>query len=444
MEWGLACAAAVPALCVLVVLWRHPEYGLLLYGAALGFPDLALASTAINVRIEDALTAFYALRLLLLPFVPLSPGQRSILKWQLALASACLVSALTAIVRGYDHYYLYSLTKMIGCVVAIVVLPTIVDSPRRLRFLTAGLMVGGVALVVQMGLRLMDAAPGTIVTFQDLKYSATPTSWNPNTLGQAATLLAFGAATGAAAGTGRRLARRAYFALGHLFAAIPVAIFSRGAVLGVCAGYVVFATLSKRLRMLAVVGALAAAAGSYYVATLPPGIAAATRVDASTGEGLSGRFERWTFALSAIAERPLFGHGFGQELRVFEGGFGYALAHNSFLSAWIELGAAGPLLLAGLLLSYVRSARAIIARGVAPDHGAAVLALIVALVVQGLGNSSLYWDKQPAIALALALAVIGIAERAPLAVRDVAASGAGPRRPAPRRVASRHLEPAWP
>src|SRR5262245_14595007 len=317
MEWTLVGAAAIPGLLVLAGLWRYPEYGLLLYGVALGFPDLALPSAAINLRIEDGLIALYALRLMLVPFVPLSQGQRSILRWQLAFAGACLLSALTAIVRGYDHYYLYVVTKLIGCVVAIVVLPTIVDSPRRLRFLAGGLMVGGVALLLQMGLRLIDAAPGSIVTFQDLKYSATPASWNPNTLGQAATLLTFGAAVGAATGSGRRAVNRIYFVLGNLFAAIPVAIFSRGAVLGVCAGYALFTIVTGRLKVLAVVITLAAAAGTYYVATLPPRIAEATQIDISTGEGLSGRYERWTFARSLIGERPMLGYGFGQELGLY-------------------------------------------------------------------------------------------------------------------------------
>ena len=444
MEVITAAVVAVPALLLLIGLWRHPEWGLLLYGVALGFPDLALSSGAINLRIEDALIAVYALRLVLIPVVPLSPGQRSILAWQLAFAGACLVSALTAIVRGYDQYFLYVLAKLVGCVVAVVVLPTVIDSPRRLRFLAAGLMVGGGALVLQMVLRLAAASPGSIVTFQDLKYSATPTSWNPNTLGQAATLLAFGAAVGAAAGPGRRIVNRIYFALGHAFAAIPVAIFSRGAVLGLCAGYAVFTTLTGRVKVLLVAVALAAAAGSYYLASLPPGVAAATYVDVRTGEGLSGRYERWAFAVGLISERPLLGHGFGQELAVFEEGFGFAVAHNSFLSAWIELGVAGPLLLAGVIVSYVRAALAIKARGAAPDHGAAVLALLIALVVQGLGNSSLYWDKQPAIALAVALAVVGIAERTPLRVRDSAPSAVSPLRSSRRPVMSpSSTVPAW-
>ena len=104
MEWIFIAAAAIPALLAVAALWRYPEYGLLLYGVALGFPDVVLPLGAINLRIEDGLVAFYALRLMLLPFAPFSPGQRRILTWQLALAGVCLLSALTAVVRGYDQY----------------------------------------------------------------------------------------------------------------------------------------------------------------------------------------------------------------------------------------------------------------------------------------------------------------------------------------------------
>lgn len=429
MELMLAGVAAVPALIALIVLWRRPEWGVLLYGLAIGFPDLALSSGAINVRIEDAIVALYAVRIALVPFVPLSAGQRSILTWQLAFAGACLLSALTAVVRGYDQYYLYALVKLLGCIVVVVVLPAIIDTPRRLRFLVAGLMAGGVALVLQMVVRLMTVSPSSIVTFQDLKSAVTPTSWNPNTLGQVATLLAFAAAVGATMAPGRRLARRVYGLLGHAFAAMPVAVFSRGAVLGLCAGYALYTTFTGRVKVLLVATALAVVAGSYYLAHLPPGVANATNVDVNTGEGLSGRYERWAFAWGLIAERPVLGYGFGQELGEFEQGFGFALAHNSFLSAWIEIGIAGPLLLIAVIVGYVRAALAIRARGgAAADLGTAVLALTVALVVQALSNSALYWDKQPLIAMAVALSVVGVADRMPVRVPESAWAHARPLR----------------
>ena len=45
---------------VLIVFWGKPEYGLFVYGAVLGFPDVALPlGTAINLRLDDALIVFF-------------------------------------------------------------------------------------------------------------------------------------------------------------------------------------------------------------------------------------------------------------------------------------------------------------------------------------------------------------------------------------------------
>src|ERR1700722_1531105 len=88
-EVGIAIAL------LLVVFWGKPEYGLFAYGAALGLPDLAVTlGTAINLRLDDALIVFFLLRSFLWSLAPLTPAQRSIVKWQMFLAAACSFSAL--------------------------------------------------------------------------------------------------------------------------------------------------------------------------------------------------------------------------------------------------------------------------------------------------------------------------------------------------------------
>ncbi len=410
MEWTLIIGGTIPALALLVAVWCRPEYGLLLYGVSLGFPDVVIPLAAINLRVEDLVVALYALRLLLVPAAPFSGGQRIIVTSVVVFAAICLCSAVSALVIGYDQYYVYSLFKLVGCAVGLVVVPKMVASEKRFHYLLVGLMIGGVGLVLQVAVHLINASPESILTFQDLKSSATPATWNPNTVGQAATLLTFAAAI-ASMSTTVSFAKRTCYALVTLFAILPAIVFSRGAVLGIAAGFVCFSVLTRRLKLLTIMTAAACIAGAVYLATLPPSIAEATHVDTETGEGLSGRYERWFFALDTISERPLLGYGFGQELAVFEERFGRALAHNSFLSSWIELGIAGPLALTAVIWSFFWTGRKLLRWPGARDQAAAVMALMVALVVEALGNGSLYWDKQPAIALTLAIGVVGLAER---------------------------------
>lgn len=78
---------------ILLVAWllcAKPEYGLFLYGLALGFPDAAIPlGTAINLRLDDALILLFLLRTILWTPAPSSPGQRKILWWQASFLFVC-------------------------------------------------------------------------------------------------------------------------------------------------------------------------------------------------------------------------------------------------------------------------------------------------------------------------------------------------------------------
>src|SRR5882672_9613695 len=115
----LGVEIGIAVLLALALFWAKPEYGLFFYGLALGFPDIALAlGTAINLRLDDGLIVLFLLRSLLCP----PAGDETI--------------------------------KMIGCVTILIALPRLLLLQRRLRFLAAGLMCGGVALMFQIGQRL--------------------------------------------------------------------------------------------------------------------------------------------------------------------------------------------------------------------------------------------------------------------------------------------------
>ena len=136
-------------LAILLALWilsAKPEYGLFLYGLALGFPDIAIPlGTAINLRVDDVLIVFFLLRSVLWRPAPLASGQRKILGWQALLLMVCTLSAVVGFASGAPPGA-YETIKMIGCAVIVFALPRILQSERRLRFLIAGLMCAGIAL----------------------------------------------------------------------------------------------------------------------------------------------------------------------------------------------------------------------------------------------------------------------------------------------------------
>jgi hypothetical protein len=121
----------IAVVLVLIVFWGKPEYGLFVYGAVLGFPDVALpVGTAINLRLDDALIVFFLLRSVLWSPASLTPGQRSIFKWQMLLAAACFFSALVGFASGTPPAA-YETIKMIGCVAILVALPRLLQTKRR-------------------------------------------------------------------------------------------------------------------------------------------------------------------------------------------------------------------------------------------------------------------------------------------------------------------------
>src|SRR5260370_41483159 len=154
LSFPLALEVGIAILLTLAVFWVKPEYGRFLYGLALGFPDTALPlGTEINLRLDDGLIVFFLLRSLLWSPAPPTAAQRSIFKWQAFLAAACSLSALVGFARGAPPAG-YETIKMIGCMAILIALPRLLQSERRLRFLAAGLMCAGTALMVQISQRL--------------------------------------------------------------------------------------------------------------------------------------------------------------------------------------------------------------------------------------------------------------------------------------------------
>ncbi|MBV9266957.1 MAG: hypothetical protein JO061_12380, partial [Acidobacteriaceae bacterium] len=181
-------AAGLVLLIVLGFLWPRPEYGLLAWGIALGFPDAVIPMGAVNLRIDDVLL------LLLLPRTFIwsigdTRSQKSTRAVQFAFLGLCCFSIVIEFLNGNPPPG-YEVAKMLGCGLILFSLPRLVEGQRTLRFLLVGLMIGGVALTCQIAYRLLHSSGNVLANFQELKSAATFATWNPNTIGQAGILLA--------------------------------------------------------------------------------------------------------------------------------------------------------------------------------------------------------------------------------------------------------------
>jgi len=405
IEAGIGILLATWFLCA------KPEYGLFLYGLALGFPDVAIPlGTAINLRLDDTLLLLFLLRTILWTPAPASPGQRRILWWQAAFLFVCFFSAVVGLARGTPPGA-YETMKMIGCAAIVFVLPRIIQSERRLRFLIAGLVCAGVALTVQIVLRLGASHANLLANTQELKEAATFTTWNPNTIGQAAMLIVFAAGSGWLVFPESRVNRILCSSLSIGFAMIPALMFVRGTTLSIAAGFILFFGLMRAWKSL-LVFFLVCFSVVLYMRSVDPGLVDdATHVDFATGDGLSHRLDRWDMAAEAIQANPILGQGFGQEWAYLSAEGSEGRAHNAFLSTWLELGVGGLALLLAVVYQFITVGISLYRRTEFQLCGALVLALIAAAFLDSFGLPTLYWEKLPTISLSIAVALIGICEK---------------------------------
>jgi O-antigen ligase len=405
LELGVASLIAVG------MIWTRAEYALFLYALALGFPDIALPlGDTINIRMDDVLILLFLARTILWTSAAPTQRQKNIYIWQAIFLTVCVLSMAIETAQGTPPGA-YEAVKMAGCAAILLVLPRLLQSQRRLRFFVAGLACGGIALVIQIRMHLGESASNNIANFQELKSAATFSTWNPNTVGQAAILLVFGAGLGAIIFSERLVNKILWPCLAMGFALVPALMFVRGTTLSIAAGFVLFLILSHRWMWVLVFAAVCLCALLYLHARQPQLMEDATNVNLSTGEGFSHRFDRWGMAFQAIQTQPFIGQGFGQELPYLTLIGSEGRAHNAYLAVWLELGLGGLLLLLVAVFQFVRAGFFLYRNSQFQMQGALLLALIVTLCLDSLGLPTLYWEKLPTIALSVALAVIGMCER---------------------------------
>ncbi len=410
------------ALLCIAILWTRVEYTLFLYAFALGFPDFALPlGAAVNLRVDDVLLAVLMARMILWRTAPASRSEKSMFLWQSIFLGVCTLSLALEMAQGSPPLA-YDAARMAGCAAIFLVLPRVAQSQARLRFFAAGLMCAGVALAIQVHVHLGGGPPAA--NFQQLKSAATFDTWNPNTIGQAATLLVFGAGLGWVTSSASAGAGIMWSALAAGFAFLPAAVFVRGSTVSIVAGCLLFLILLRRWQSLLLFAAVCFLALVVLQRMDGQFLQSATTVNLTTGEGLSDRFSRWGMALQAIREKPLAGHGFGQELcyltQIGSGG----VAHDDYLTVWLELGLGGLLLFIAVIFQFVRTGWRLYASRRFQRHGALILAIVAALVLDSFVVPTLYWEKLPTITLAMAAALAGLceAEDLELSVSDVRAA----------------------
>jgi len=405
LEIGVAIALMGWYLCA------KPEYALFFYGLALGFPDFAFPlGTAINIRLDDLLIVLFLIRSFIFTPAPLFARQRKILGSQLLLLLFCLFSAAVESARGIPPPA-YETAKMIGCAAIILALPRVLQSERRLRFLIAGLTCGGIALGIQIAQRLGASSANIHANFQEYKNAATFATWNPNTLGQAAVLAVFAAALGGIANSRSRAGRLIWPCLAFGFALIPAFLFVRGTTLSLASGFLLFLMLSRRWKWVMAFLLVCGFAVILARASNRDLFDGATRVDLSTGDGLSHRLDRWAVAIDVIRAKPFVGEGFGQEWVYLSGIGSEGRAHNSYLTVWIELGIGGVALLLAVVYQFALAGLTLYRQPQFQAQGALLLALIFTICLDGFGLPTLYWEKLPTISMAIAVAWIGICQR---------------------------------
>ena len=395
----------------LALLWTKPEYGLFLYALALGFPDLALPlGTTINIRVDDILILIFLARTILWAPAPPSPRQENIFIGQTLFLAACLLSVVVETARGTPPAG-YETVKMAGCAVIFLVLPRLVQSKRRLRFFVAGLMCAGVALAIQVHQHLGGSSSNDFANFQELKSAATFTTWNPNTIGQAAILLVFGAGLGGIVFSKTLTHRILWPCLAMGFTLVPASVFVRGSSLSIAVAFILFLYLVRGWKWALVFTAISVLAILFLHSQDRRLMKDATNVNLTTGEGFSDRFARWDMAYRSIQTEPFLGQGFGQELTYLNLIGSEGRAHNAYLTVWLELGLGGLLLFLAAIFQFVRAGWFLYADPRFQFQGALIIALIFALSLDSFGLSTLYWEKLPTIALSLAAAVVGMCER---------------------------------
>ncbi len=399
MEFGFEGAALL--LAALVGATARPRVGLFLFGLCLGFPDLSIAiRPPLYLRLEDVLAGVLLARgILNRGRLVRTRAQKAMLSWYAVLIFTSAISALFVLVAGMS-IDAYTLGRVAGTVVIFFGIVCNVRSSSELKALAAGMCLGALWLGYSNIPRIWtEGGPDAFARFHDMREAAGTASKTPQALGSYGVHGSFLALLVASLPDRRRGRQLLWIATALLLVAIPVFLLLRTELVAIAVTWtLVF--LQWRNRYVLVFGLAIAAVVFSYSLVSGRQFEQATTIDLRTGEGLSGRPDRWATGLEIALERPILGWGFGRERVVFRERIGRSMSHNMVLSAWIELGLLGPIAILAIVMHAFRIGRSMLARSVTRAAGILTVSYVGCLLTESMASEVLYFYKSPTIVLA--------------------------------------------
>ncbi len=368
-----------------------------LFPILFALPDLAIDLEVINLRFDD-ITIY--LLFVLNVFVFYQLRQDLFIKTQFYLLLYALVSLALAFTLYPDLISTYEVTRTVGSIPYLLVLPYIFHKPEYRKYMYYGVLLGGLIYLgsIYANYSRIVLAGEIMKTHSSFKKSMSFSTLNPNSVATIAlifswlNLLAY--------------SERKYLLnliLGLVMLLVPFFIFARGSSIGVIFGVAILILYHKKdvkkyLFYFVVFISIWFLVLKYINRDL---LESATKIDVTTGEGTSGRFVLWKQAFAIIKQSPIVGNGFATENGFFSKVFDGHMAHQLLLHYTLELGVIVLLL---FLFSIIKLVRRRIKYYKKTNNLVFLiqLALITAFFVADMTGQLLYFNKYAYIIFVMA------------------------------------------
>ncbi len=388
---------------------------LFLYGISVSLPDIAFNVYNTRLRIDDIVMVILFLcafiNWIYYPYY-FTKSQIKFLKLMMLFAIFCLLSLFGTLLLGLPFDF-YSLARLVGCMLILVSLLMTLKTTKRVIWLGWGLLFGSIIFIGQLifrWYRITEFSSISISSFYQVKRALAFTTWNANTTSCYAIMFAFTMLLIGCEISG--IQKKVFWLVAGALSLVPFFTFSRGASVGIGITWLVFILLVHRYRyektiiIMLFIGTIAYL--SIYKTDL---FRLATYINLSTGQGLSEHDIMWRTALNLIIKSPIIGYGFGQELNIFSKELGRGMAHNAFLSVFIEGGLLG-LLLFIWPLGYISSCLWKFAHGKFYNIRAVIcFGFLLGIIITNTTYSALYWQKSQMFILSIMVIYLGIVEQ---------------------------------
>jgi O-antigen ligase len=391
---------------------KFGQFLLLFWGISLGLPDIAYnISDIINVRLDDLLVGVMFIVLLFSrDKISYTPAQRTYLMIFISLVIYAVVSSYIHSLKGSDPY-LYRIAQLLGVTMAFFVIPHFIKDTQSLKILIVGMIIGGIiCLVSQANILFLDIS--TASKYQQIKAGISPQTWNANTLGTFCVIWFVMAAWGIESVSRLRSIRLTFMVAAIIFAAVPFIGFQRTAGMAIIILLTILLIFRANFKFTLIMTTIIAISFYFIATSIYPEIyeQAIYNLSPTQGASFEDRLFLWRAAFYGLTENP-FGVGYGYEHDYFLSAVGGGMAHNVFLSAYLELGIIGGSI---YLLSFIfwpflfiHIIRNNALMSISANY---MFSLSIALIFLGFGMPGFYFEK-PGIIFAIWFGVMGLMQR---------------------------------